>query len=51
MLLVRCPACHHDQKYQPNGGPISEKKKRCVYCGRSFTVHANQERSRIVALA
>jgi hypothetical protein len=50
MLLVRCPTCHHDMKYQPNGGLISEKKKRCVYCGRTFGVHLDPIKSRIVEI-
>lgn len=48
MLLVRCPKCGKDQKYQPGGGMITEKSKRCVYCGRSFKVHSSLPKSRIV---
>jgi hypothetical protein len=36
-------------KYQPRPGMLSEKKKRCVYCGATFTVHANIEKTRIVS--
>ena len=48
MLVVKCPGCGHDQRYQPRGGRIQEKAKRCVYCGRSFKVHASMPKSRIV---
>lgn len=45
MLLVKCPKCLHDQKYAPNG---NIKSKRCVYCGKTFKVHADLSKSRIV---
>lgn len=47
MLLVRCPKCHHDQKCDPRAGNISDKVKRCVYCGHSFKIHSDQVKSRI----
>ncbi|MFP4522998.1 MAG: hypothetical protein ACOCQQ_00080 [Candidatus Nanoarchaeia archaeon] len=37
MLLVRCPNCKHQMKYQPRTHTKTLKKK-CVYCGRSFTI-------------
>lgn len=48
MLLVKCPRCGNEQKYDPGPGEITTKSKRCVYCGRSFKVHPDQERSCIV---
>ena len=48
MLVVRCPSCGHDMRYQPQGGLVSEKKKRCVYCGCTFMVHSALPKSRIV---
>lgn len=48
MLLVRCTRCGHDMKYQPTPGSLSEKSKRCVYCGHTFKVHTNLEQSRII---
>jgi len=43
IFLLQCPNCKNKMKYQ-NTGLLSEKKrKRCVYCGKSFTA-----RSRVV---
>ena len=47
MLEVKCPSCHHIMKYQPKEGTITEKVKRCVYCGRSFKIHASLNESRV----
>ena len=52
MLTVRCPECRHDMLCDPKLSQttltVSNKKKRCVYCGHSFAIHANQTRSCIV---
>ncbi len=53
MLKVSCPKCKKVQNYEPkikniNHYSITTKIKRCVYCGYSFKVHSNQEKSRIV---
>lgn len=45
MFLVKCPKCKNNMKYQPKN---ELKKKRCVYCGHTFTVHSNIKKSRIV---
>jgi|SaaInlStandDraft_4_1057021.scaffolds.fasta_scaffold26098_3 hypothetical protein len=47
MYLVKCPSCKNNMKYQPRGS-LDKKKKRCVYCGKSFTIHSNQKKSRII---
>lgn len=50
-LLVRCPECHQTMKYNPDIShiaEISDKAKRCVYCGRSFKVHPSPDKSRVV---
>jgi hypothetical protein len=47
MLTVRCPRCAHDMCYEPKGLPAG-KKKRCVYCGMTFSVHTDLERTRVV---
>ena len=39
-LLLRCPQCKNQMKYQPKGSVIG-KKKACVYCGKSFDVRKN----------
>lgn len=38
MLLLRCPKCGHDMKYQEMSQLDRKKAKRCVYCGKSFKV-------------
>ncbi len=48
MLKVSCPKCKHAQNYDPKLGKISDKVKRCVYCGHSFKVHIDQDKSRII---
>jgi transcription initiation factor IIE alpha subunit len=35
-FLLRCPKCGHDMKYHTTTKVLSEKRKRCVYCGHSF---------------
>lgn len=45
MLTVRCPKCRHDMLYQP---AAQLKRKRCVYCGTTFSVHPNLPNSRVV---
>jgi len=37
MFLLRCPKCHKDQKYHTYSN-INNKRKTCVYCGKSFKV-------------
>ena len=48
MLIVKCPQCKHNQNYDPKAGSLSEKSKKCVYCGKSFKVHSDLKKSRIV---
>jgi len=53
MLKVSCPKCKKTQNYDPKplkniSDSITNKIKRCVYCGHSFKIHSNQEKSRIV---
>lgn len=39
---VKCGHCSMHQLYEPRGGKdLRGKKKRCVYCGRSFTIYSN----------
>jgi hypothetical protein len=53
MFTVRCPECKNDMRYDPKlggGSPtIVGKKKRCVYCGHTFSVHPDQTRTCVVA--
>ncbi|MBN2367789.1 hypothetical protein JXC34_02130 [Candidatus Woesearchaeota archaeon] len=48
MFLLMCPKCKNKMKYQPRGS-LDGKKKKCVYCGYSFTVHPDQKKSRIIS--
>lgn len=49
VFVVKCPECKHSMRYQPvKAGVVSEKKKKCVYCGRSFKIHPSYVTSRIV---
>jgi len=47
ILLLLCPRCKNNMKYAPKNNVITKKSKKCVYCGKSFTVknhilkHAN----------
>jgi len=41
MLLLKCPKCKNNMKYQSMDGNIIGKSKRCVYCGRSFKIRDN----------
>jgi len=54
MLTVKCPRCLHDMLYDPKitqeSSTVVGKKKRCVYCGMTFTVHSDQKTSRIVGI-
>ena len=37
MLLLQCPKCHHKMKYNSRGEYYG-KTKKCVYCGKNFTI-------------
>lgn len=50
MIIVKCPKCKHNMNYMPKPGMITEKSKRCVYCGHTFKVHSNLEKNRIVKI-
>ncbi|MFP4119260.1 MAG: hypothetical protein ACLFTH_04365 [Candidatus Woesearchaeota archaeon] len=41
-LLLICPKCRNKMQYENRTGEIIGKNKRCVYCGKSFTI--NRER-------
>jgi hypothetical protein len=41
MFLLRCPNCKNQMKCNPKGNVLSGKSKRCVYCGKSFSVKNN----------
>jgi len=38
MFRLLCPNCKNYLNYQPLKAEISDKRKRCVYCGKNFTV-------------
>ncbi|MBU2560886.1 MAG: hypothetical protein KKD17_01215 [Nanoarchaeota archaeon] len=35
-FLLKCPGCGHDMLYHTDSRILSDKRKSCVYCGRSF---------------
>jgi len=37
MQRLRCPKCKNQMNYE-SVGRITKKRKRCVYCGKSFKV-------------
>jgi primosomal protein N' len=38
MLLLRCPHCKNIMKYESSAFGLQNKRKRCVYCGKSYKV-------------
>jgi transposase-like protein len=38
MLRLLCPKCKNSMNYEGRGGIVVGKKKRCVYCGKTFGV-------------
>ncbi|MFC1727862.1 hypothetical protein ACFLZ7_00145 [Nanoarchaeota archaeon] len=41
IFQLRCPACKQKMKYGTDTRILTKKRKRCVYCGRSFSVRNN----------
>jgi len=41
MFLLRCPKCRNQMKYHTSCLILAGKKKRCVYCGRTYAVKDN----------
>lgn len=41
ILLLRCPKCKNNMKYNATSIYLSDKRKRCVYCGKSFKIKDN----------
>jgi transposase-like protein len=41
IFLLRCPKCKNNMKYNANSIYLADKRKRCVYCGKSFKVSEN----------
>lgn len=40
--MLKCPKCNNFMKYQSLDFKINKtKKKKCVYCGKSFIVYKN----------
>ena len=37
-FLLECPKCKNRMKYQSGSIVLTEKKKRCVYCGHAYKV-------------
>ena len=51
VFVVVCPNCKNTQRTDPKLKKltdVSNKSKRCVYCGKSFKIHKNINDSQIV---
>lgn len=48
LLLVRCNHCGNDQKTSPKGQVLTNKSKRCVYCGKTFKYYNNVNDNRLI---
>lgn len=38
IFLLKCPNCGNQMKYASASKLVKGKRKRCVYCGKSFEV-------------
>ena len=41
MMLLKCPSCKNQMKYESRAQVLADNVKRCVYCGHSFKVRAS----------
>ena len=41
MFILKCPGCKNTMKYQNMTSDLKGKNKKCVYCGKSFSVKNN----------
>ena len=37
-FLLKCPKCGHSMRYHTTTRVLSDRRKSCVYCGKSFKV-------------
>jgi ribosomal protein S27E len=45
-LLVLCPNCNNNQQTNPK--VLVGAKKKCVYCGKTFTIYSEKGINRIL---
>ena len=38
---LKCPQCHHHMKYEARDSILTNKIKKCVYCGKNYRVKNN----------
>ncbi|MBS3131786.1 hypothetical protein J4212_05110 [Candidatus Woesearchaeota archaeon] len=43
-FLLRCPKCKNTMKYHTDTKILTEKRKKCVYCGFSMSVRKALEK-------
>ena len=58
ILTLRCPHCGKFQKYQPRakskkeklltGADFVGKRRKCIKCGKSFSVYKNMKNKNVV---
>ena len=41
ILFLKCPKCENTMKYQSRDTILTNKRKICVYCGKSFLIREN----------
>jgi uncharacterized protein YbaR (Trm112 family) len=41
ILLLRCPKCKNNMRYNSTSVYPADRRKRCVYCGKSYKIKDN----------
>lgn len=50
-MILKCPKCKNTMKYSPiKKQDITLKKKTCVYCNKTFSIHKSPSESNILSL-
>ena len=51
VFTLKCPKCGNKMKFLPlHLDDFSKKKKKCVYCGHTFAIHKNLDKSTIISV-
>jgi len=51
VFTLMCPKCGNKMKFLPlHLDDFSKKKKKCVYCGHTFAIHKNLDKSAIIGI-
>jgi ribosomal protein S27AE len=50
-MILKCPRCKQSMKYYPiKKQVITSKKKKCVYCNKTFPIHKSPTESNVLSL-